>query len=145
MSVRVRLGQRYQDLDPRRPDRVGTVVQVRRFSVRLRWNTGHTTTVSRRMLDAPGSRGYVLIEEPRGPARRPRQRPRPTTARDCRAGWDDQGRRRWRCLVCGRSGVLRPPWRVLLWTQGRWEERSTVVCSDDCHRVIRAEGGHGRT
>ncbi|MCA9706302.1 MAG: hypothetical protein KDK70_10675, partial [Myxococcales bacterium] len=88
MSVRVKLGQRYQDLDPRRPERVGTVVQLRRFSVKLRWNTGHVTTVSRRMLDAPGSRGYVLIGEPTMPVRPPGTVPKPTSARDCRVGWD---------------------------------------------------------
>lgn len=144
MGVRVRLGQRYQDLDPRRSERVGIVVQVRRQSVRLRWNTGHTTTVSRRMLDTPGSRGYVLVESPRGGARHRREVPRPTTARDCRAGWDEHGRRQWRCLVCGRKGALRPPWRVLLWAQGRWSERSTVVCSDRCHHVMRGGDHHGR-
>lgn len=139
MSTSVKVGQRYQDLDPRRGERIGTVVQVRRFSVRLRWApSGHTTTVSRRMLDAAGSRGYVLIEDVRSTSR---ARVRPTTAAECRAGYDGRGVRLWRCLACGRTGALRKSWRVLLWTQGRWAERSTVVCSDACHRAMGGSRG----
>lgn len=62
------VGQRYQDLDPRRPDRIGTVVEVGRNQVRIRWDSsGHTTTVRRVHLDACGSRGYVLIGERKAP------------------------------------------------------------------------------
>lgn len=143
MEQRVRVGQRYQDLDPRRGERVGTVVQVRRFTVRLCWEpSGATTTVRRRMLDAAGSRGYVLIDEGCVAARR-RKVSRPTTARACRAGYDERGMAQWRCWVCGRVGALRGPWRELLWTVGRWRERSTVVCSDACHRAMRGGGDAG--
>lgn len=140
-EVPVKVGQQYQDLDPRRGERVGTVVGVRRFSVRLTWNTGHTTTVARKQLAACGSRGYVLIEDVRETPVVLRPLAKPTTAADQRAGFDEEGWRLWRCLACGAVGRLCRPWRVLMWTGGRqWTERSTVVCSDACHR--RVIGGH---
>ena len=139
-EVPVMVGQQYQDLDPRRGERVGTVVGVRRFSVRLAWSTGHTTTVARKQLAACGSRGYVLIHDarPLPPAMLPAARP--TTAADQRAGWDEEGWALWKCLACGTVGRLRGSWRALLWTDGRWNDLSTVVCSDACHRRVR--GGH---
>ncbi|MCX4244228.1 hypothetical protein [Paraliomyxa miuraensis] len=137
----VKLGQQYQDLDPRRVERIGTVVCVRRYSVRLRWNiSGHTTMVARRQLSACGSRGYVLIEDVKEPPVALLPVAKPTTAGDRRAGFDAQGWRLWKCLGCGAKGRLRRPWRVLVWTRGAWAERSTVVCSDECHR--RVTGGH---
>lgn len=138
-EVRVKVGQQYQDLDPRRGERVGTVVGVRRFSVRLAWNTGHTTTVARKQLAASGSRGYVLVEDVKTVPVALRPVAKPTTAAECCAGWDEEGWRLWRCLACGSVGRLRGAWRELVWTDGRWSERSTVVCSDACHR--RVTGG----
>jgi hypothetical protein len=133
----VKLGQQYQDLDPRRGERVGTVVRVLRYSVGLRWHTGHTTTVARKQLGASGSRGYVLLEDVAAPPVTLLTLVKPTQAADRRAGFDAQGVRLWTCLACGAKGRLRRPWRVLLWTQGAWAERSTVVCSDACHRRVR--------
>ena len=138
-DVRVKLGQQYQDLDPRRVERVGTVVRLQPYSVKLTWNTGHTTTVARRCLGASGSRGYVLIKDAKPPPV-VRRSAKPKTAAEQRAGYDEHGVPLWRCLACGAVGRLRRPWRVLLWTQERWAERSTVVCSDACHR--RVKGGH---
>lgn len=136
----IRLGQRYQDLDPRRPHRVGTVVNVGRARVAIRWDgSGHTTTVRRSHLDGAGSRGYVLIGERGAPPTLP---PRPTTVADCRAGGTSEGRRLWRCLGCGQVGILKPPWRVLLWTM-QTPTRGTVVCGAACRERVRKRSLRG--
>jgi hypothetical protein len=139
----VKLGQQYQDLDPRRGERVGTVVRLWSRRVTLAWSTGHTTTVRRRHLEASGSRGYVLIADTK-PAQRsdPSGSCMPTTAAEQRAGHDRTGAPLWRCLACKAVGRLRPPWRELMWTQGPWAKRSMVVCSDACHQRVR-RGGDG--
>ncbi|MCX4239481.1 hypothetical protein [Paraliomyxa miuraensis] len=138
----MKLGQQYQDLDPRRGERVGTVVRLQAHHVTLAWSTAHRTTVARRHLEAGGSRGYVLIADAKT-ARAPSPTDcMPTTTAQQRARHDQDGVPLWRCLACSAVGRLRPPWRVLLWTQGPWAKRSTVVCSDACHRWVR-RGGNG--
>jgi hypothetical protein len=138
----VKLGQQYQDLDSRRGERVGTVVRVWSRRVTLAWTTGHTTTVARRHLDARGSRGYVLVADAEPAKRSDPSACMPTTAAEQRAGYDEHGVALWRCLACKAVGRLRPPWRELLWTQGPWAPRSTVVCSNACHRrVTRGRAG----
>lgn len=139
----VRLGQRYQDLDPRRPHRVGTVVSVERTRARIRWDSsGHTTTVQRSHLDGSGSRGYVLIDEPKAPP--PPLGSRLTTVEECRAGRSraGAGARLWRCFGCGRKGTLRPPWRVLLWKREA-PTRGTVVCGATCQAIARTRALQG--
>lgn len=138
MVARVRLGQRYRDLDPRRADREGVVVEIHRDTVRLQWRSGYATVVRRSRLDVVGTRGYVLVDDPSGMVvpKAPRIR-LPNLAADCRVGNDAKGRRLWKCHVCGREGRLSPPWRVLLWSFGRGQHRSTIVCSDSCHETVR--------
>jgi hypothetical protein len=125
----MRVGEEIADL--KNPNRVGTITRIERQRVHVAWNTGAKTTVGKSHL-AADSRHYA-ITSPRPALTASDRSDLPSTIAYCKTA------KGLRCLVCRAycQGAFVRPWRASYWNSGRFEGKSTLLCSDRCAERLR--------